>query len=74
MAPSGFTEYFSYSHQQTDLFDFSRWLEEFVASELFSSRKARYLALYQQLALAEDEETRRYLRQEAHLLAEAFIV
>ncbi|MVM42270.1 hypothetical protein GO730_38890 [Spirosoma sp. HMF3257] len=68
LAQAGFTEYFTYSHQQTDLLDFSQWLEEFMASELFMSRKARYLTLYQGLLVEEDLEIRDYLRQEAHQL------
>ena len=68
LAQIGFTEYFSYSHQQTDLLDFSQWLVEFMASESFTTRKARYLIIYQRLLVEEDLEIRNYLRKEADQL------
>lgn len=71
MAQAGFTDYFIYSHQQAELIDFSRWLEEFIASDLFGTSKALYLAIYQRLAVEKDEEIRHYLRQEAHQLEQA---
>lgn len=68
LAQVGFTEYFSYSHQQTDLLDFSQWLVEFMASESFTTRKVRYLIIYQRLLVEEDLEIRNYLRKEADQL------
>lgn len=68
MAQAGFTEYFTYSYQQVDLLDFSQWLAEFMASESFTTRKARYLIIYQRLLVEEDLEIRSYLRKEADQL------
>jgi hypothetical protein len=71
LALAGFTEYFTYSHQQPELLDFSQWLEEFMASEPFTSRKARYLTIHQQLNVEDDLESRAYLRLEANQLENA---
>ncbi len=71
LAQPGFTAYFTYSHQQAELLDFSQWLEEFLASESFTSRKARYLIIQQQLQVEDDPEGRDYLRQEADQLEKA---
>jgi hypothetical protein len=71
LAQAGFTAYFTYSHQQPELFDFSQWLGEFMTSELFTTRKARYLTIHLQLLVEEDQEIRAYLRQEAHQLEKA---
>ena len=68
MAQAGFTTYFTYSHQQAEWLDFSQWLEEFMTSEPFTARKARYLTIHQQLLVEEDPEIRGYLRQEADQL------
>lgn len=68
MAQADFMAYFTYSHQQPELFDFSQWLGEFMASELFATRKARYLTIHQQLLVEDDQEIRAYLRQEADQL------
>lgn len=68
LAQAGFTDYFTYSHQQAELLDFSQWLEEFMTSLLFTTHKARYLAILQRLLVEEDEETKGYLRQESHQL------
>lgn len=65
VAKPGFTDYFTYSHEQTDLLDFSQWLEELMTSELFMARKDQYLTLHQRLQVEEDVETRGYLRQQA---------
>ncbi|QHV99415.1 hypothetical protein [Spirosoma endbachense] len=65
MAQLGFTAHFPYTHQQTDLLDMSHWLAEFMTSDTFSTRKARYLTLHQQLLVEEDNEIRCYLHQEA---------
>ena len=71
LAQAGFTAYFTYSHQQAELLDFSQWLEEFMASESFTTRKARYVTIHQQLLVEEDQEIRAYLREEAHQLENA---
>ncbi|MCX6213809.1 hypothetical protein [Spirosoma sp.] len=71
LAQAGFTDYFTYSHQQPELLDFSQWLEEFMASEPFTSRKARYLTIHQQLKVEDDLESRAYLCQEANQLEKA---
>ncbi|WP_020601907.1 hypothetical protein [Spirosoma spitsbergense] len=71
MAQAGFTAYFTYSHQQAELIDFSHWLEEFMASEPFITRQARYLTIHQQLLVEDDQEIRAYLRQEADQLENA---
>ena len=68
LAQAGFTAYFTYSHQQPELVDFSQWLEEFMASEPFTTRQARYLTIHQQLIVEDDLEIRDYLRKEAHQL------
>jgi len=68
LAQAGFAAYFTYSHQQAELVDFSQWLEEFTASELFTSQKARYINLHQRLMVEEDQEIRDYLSQEANRL------
>ena len=71
LAQAGFTAYFTYSHQQTEWLDFSQWLEEFMASELFTTRKARYLTIHQQLVVEDDQEIRDYLRKEADQIENA---
>ncbi|GAB4028926.1 hypothetical protein [Spirosoma koreense] len=68
MAQPGFTEHFSYSHQQADLLDMSLWLAEFMASDTFSALKERYLILHRQLLLEEDGEIRGYLLKEVYEL------
>lgn len=68
LAQAGFTEYFTYSHQQAELLDFSAWLADFMTSEPFSTRKARYLTLQEQLLVEEDEEIRGYLHKEVDQL------
>ena len=57
LAQAGFTEYFIYSHQQDELLDFSQWLGEFITSEWFATRKARYVTIHQQLLVEDDLET-----------------
>ena len=71
-AQAGFADYFTYSSDQAELTDFSEWLAGFMASDLFISNKARYLAIYQRLATEDDREIRGYLLQEADLLQQAF--
>ncbi|GAB3050544.1 hypothetical protein [Spirosoma pulveris] len=71
LAQAGFTDCFTYSHQQAELLDFSQWLEEFMTSEPFTTRKARYLILHQQLNVEDDPERRDYLRKEADQLENA---
>ena len=71
LAQSGFTVHFTYSHQQPELVDFSQWMGEFMASELFATRKARYLTIHQQLVVEDDQEIRDYLRKEADQLENA---
>jgi hypothetical protein len=68
LAQAGFTAYFTYSHQQAEWLDFSHWLGEFMTSEPFITRQARYLTIHQQLLVEDDPEIRDYLRQEAHQL------
>ncbi|MBD2703320.1 hypothetical protein IC229_21930 [Spirosoma sp. BT702] len=68
MAQIGFTAHFPYTHQQADLLDMSPWLAEFIVSDTFSARKARYLTLHQQLLVEEDDEIRGYLHQEVEVL------
>ena len=71
LAQAGFTQYFTYSHQQPELVDFSQWLGEFMTSELFTTRKARYLSVHQQLVVEDDQEIKDYLRKEADQLENA---
>lgn len=68
LAQAGYTKYLTYSHQQADLLDFSDWLAQFMASDSFSVRKARYLSIQHKLLVEADEETRGYLHQEADQL------
>lgn len=68
----GLVDYFSYSSQQAELLDFSLWLDEFLSSEAFISRRAHYMALYERLDTEEDGETRGYLIHQAHQLADHF--
>ena len=71
LAQAGFTADFPYSHQQAELLDFSQWLEEFMASELFITRQARYVAIHQRLLVEDDQEIRGDLHQEADQLEKA---
>ncbi|WP_018620742.1 hypothetical protein [Spirosoma luteum] len=68
LAQAGFTAYFTYSHQQPELLDFSQWLGEFMTSEWFATRKARFLTIHQQLLVEDDQEIRAYLRQKTDQL------
>ena len=72
LAQVGFTDPFPYTHQQADLQDFSQWLVELVSTDLFKTRKDRYMAIQQRLATEDDQETRRYLLKESHQLEEWF--
>ena len=67
-----FIDQFPYSHQQAELQDFSQWLVELISTDLFKTRKDRYIAIQQRLATEDDQETRRYLLNEAHQLEEWF--
>lgn len=71
-AMPGFTDYFTYKHEQADLLEFGLWLGAFMANDRFVSCQERYLAIHQRLAVEEDRETRGYLLQEAHQLEKAF--
>jgi len=73
LAQAGFTDYFTYSHQQAELLDYSTWLNEFMASEHVSARKTRYLTIQHRLLEEADEEIIAYLRQEADQLEHQLI-
>ncbi|GAB2562202.1 hypothetical protein [Spirosoma aerophilum] len=72
LAQESFTDQFPYSQQQAELQDFSQWLVELLSTDLFKTRKDRYIAIQQRLATEDDQETRRYLLSEAHQLEEWF--
>ncbi len=72
LAMVDFTQYFGYSSKQTDLSDFSQWLDRVTSSVDFRSRCNRYIDIYQKLKTENDSETRHYLMMQARQLEETF--
>ena len=66
-----FIEYLDYSSRQTELADFSEWLDKFISTEDFVNRSNKYLDIYKQLKTAKDRETRHYLLMQARQLQES---
>ena len=65
-------EQLPYSSQQPELADFAAWLGQFERTEQFATFAARFMALRQQLQVAEGYETRRALLDELRTLETGF--
>lgn len=62
------TDYFTYSHNQENLLDFSDWLDKFTQSENFTAAANKYVEIHKQLNDEDDYETRRKLVGQANQL------
>ena len=56
-----FMQYFTYSSEQVEFADFSEWLMEFENSELFQTKKEKFIEINKRLLHEEDTEMRGYL-------------
>jgi hypothetical protein len=72
LAQPGFTEHFTYSHQQSELADCSVWLEELMGSDSFLRSSHRYIELHQLLQREQDRKKREKLLKEADQLEDSF--
>jgi hypothetical protein len=68
-----FTDSFKYSCTQTELADFSKWLEHFISSEKFKTIKQKYIDIHIRLKTERDKETRTYLILHANQLAKTYV-
>ena len=56
-----FTAYFDYSIRQTELADFSDWLDKYISSEVFVQRSSKVIDINKRLKHEHDTEIRHYL-------------
>lgn len=63
---------FAYSFQDTNLADFSEWLEGFLVSDKFVRFRDAYLHIHMRLKQEHDIETRRQLIRERNLLFDSW--
>jgi len=66
----GFTDYLDYSSGQSELTDFSEWLDNLTSTEDFKNRCDRYIDIHKRLKTEDDKETRLYLIMQARQLEE----
>jgi len=66
-----YAEAIEYSSGDSDLADFSEWLNELTSSNDFTSRINKYVDIYRRLKTETDKEVRHYLVQQAYQLEQA---
>lgn len=67
----GFTEYLDYSSNQSELADFSKWLDTFISTQDFIDRSNKYIDIHKRLKTEHDSETRHYLVRQASQLEQS---
>lgn len=67
----GFTEYVDYSSGQTELADFSDWLNQLLATEEFKTRCEKLIEIHKQLLKVNDLKKRRELLRQAEQLTDS---
>lgn len=67
----GFTEYLDYSSEQSELADFSKWLDKYISTEEFNNRSKKYIDIQKKLKTENDTEARHYLVMQARQLEQS---
>jgi len=67
-----FADYFNYSSEQTDLVDFSEWLDKFSQTEKFVSASQKFIDISKRLKTENDTKTRSNLIKQARDLTARF--
>ena len=63
-----YTEALDYSSEQSDLADFTAWLDSLISSVDFINRSNKYIDIYRRLKTETDKEMRHYLVRQAFQL------
>lgn len=72
LASPDFLSVFRYSSSQTNLADFSIWLEDLITTELFVDASKRFIDIYTKLKNEKDIEERGRLLEEARMIEDCF--
>ncbi|MBE7169018.1 MAG: hypothetical protein INR73_00415 [Williamsia sp.] len=67
----GFTECLDYSSNQSELADFSKWLDTLISTENFKDLCNKYIDIYKKLKTERDSEIRHYLVKQASQLEQS---